>query len=124
MSGHAAAPEVWVLVAVNFFEFFLGLVMMGVSFLAYWRNGRKPALRNATAGFGLLTLGTVVEPVYQLGFVGTTVLASDRNVVLQIAEGALISLGFLVLFFSIYRYRSRSERRTIPISGVDDGLFE
>lgn len=116
--------EVWLLIAVNFFGFFLGAVITGVSYLAYRSSGRDTSLRNVTVGFGLITLGTAVEPLYQLGIAGTHVLASDQNIGLQILEGTVISLGFLLLFFSIYRYSSRSRRRTITVSGVDDGLFD
>lgn len=116
--------EVWALVAVNFFGFFLGAIITGVSCYAYRRSAQKTSLRNATIGFGLLTLGIAIEPAYQVGVEGTHVLASDQNITLQLIEGAVISLGFLVLFFSIYRYSTRSHRQTVTINGVDDELFE
>lgn len=53
----------------------------------------------------------------QLGIVGTHVLASEQNVPLQILEASAISTGFLVLFFSIFRYRTRRQR--ISVSGDD-----
>ena len=125
MSGHMDSMlEVWLLIAVNFFAFFLGVVITGVSYVAYRSHGRTTSLRNATVGFGLITFGTAIEPIYQLGVAGTHVLASNQNISLQIIEGTVISLGFLLLFFSIYRYRARSRRQTITVSGVDDDLFE
>ena len=116
--------EVWALVAVNFLGFFLGAFITGLSYYAYRSGDRKTSLRNATVGFGLLTLGIAVEPLYQVGIQGTYVLASERNVTLQLIEGAVFSLGLLVLFFSIYRYSARSQRRTVTVGGVDDELFE
>lgn len=116
--------EVWLLIAVNFFGFFLGATITTVSYFAYRSSGGDESLKKATTGFGLITLGTAVEPVYQLGIAGTYVLASDQNVGLQILEGTLISLGFLLLFFSIYRYGRTSTQRTITVSGVDDDLFD
>lgn len=119
-----AAVDVWALIAVNFLGVALGAVITAISYWAYRSQRRRTALRNATAGFLCITLGTATEPVYQLGIAGTHVLASDRNVPLQLFEGALVSLGFLLLFFSVYRYRSRTLRRTVTVSGVDDDLFD
>ena len=116
--------QVWALVAVNFIGFFLGAIITSVSYYAYRSNERKNSLRNATIGFGLLTLGIAIEPVYQVGIEGTHVLASDQNISLQLIEGTVISLGLLVLFFSIYRYSTRSHRQTVTINGVDDELFD
>lgn len=116
--------QVWALIAVNFLGFFLGAIITSVSYYAYRNNERKTSLRNATIGFGFLTLGIAIEPVYQVGVEGTHVLASDQNISLQLIEGTVISLGLLVLFFSIYRYNTRSHRQTVTINGVDDELFE
>lgn len=116
--------QVWALIAVNFLGFFLGAIITGVSYCAYRSSERKTSLRNVTIGFGLLTLGIAIEPVYQVGVEGTHVLASDQNITLQLIEGAVISIGLLVLFFSIYRYSTRSHRQTVTINGVDDELFE
>lgn len=116
--------EVWALIAVNFIGFFLGVIITGLSCYAYRSSEKNTSLRNATMGFGMLTVGIAIEPVYQLGIEGTHVLASDQNITLQLIEGTVISLGLLILFFSIYRYRSRSRRQTVTVNGVDDELFE
>lgn len=120
----AGMLKVWALVGVNFLGCFLGAIITAVSYYAYRSGEPNPSLRNATAGFGLLTLGIAIEPIYQVGVEGTHVLASDQNVTLQLVEGAVISLGLLVLFASIYRYSSRSRRRTVTVTGVDDDLFD
>lgn len=125
MSSEAAeALEVWALVAVNFLGFFLGVIITTLSYYAYRSNETKTSLRNVTIGFGLLTIGIAIEPLYQVGIEGTHVLASDQNITLQLIEGTVVSLGLLVLFFSIYNYSSRSQRQTVTISGVDDDLLE
>lgn len=108
-----STAKVWTLIAVNFLGVLLGTVITALSYVAYRSNDQKKSLRNATIGFGLLTGGTTVEPVYQLGIVGTHVLASEQNVPLQIIEATMISTGFLVLFFSIYKYRARTQRITV-----------
>lgn len=125
MSGEVAETlEVWALVAVNFLGFFLAAIITAVSYYAYRSGEPKPSLRNATVGFGLLTLGIALEPLYQISIQGSHVLASEQNVTLQLIEGAVFSLGLLLLFSSIYWYRTRAERRTVTVSGVDDDLLE
>lgn len=117
-------PAIWFLIVTNFLEVFLGLVITVISYYAYRSNGWQTSLRNATAGFGLITLGAAIEPAYQLGVVGTHVLASDQNVGLQIVEAVVISLGFALLFFSIYRYSSRSRRHRITLTDIDEEFHD
>lgn len=124
MSFPDTALEVWALIAVNFLGFFLGVVITVISYRTYRARGRKPSLRNATIGFGCLTVGTATAPIYQMGIADAPVYASTQNVPLQILEGTLISLGFLLLFFSVYRYSSRTKRQTITVSGIDNDLFD
>lgn len=123
MTQSEADLQVLALIVINFFGVFLGMLITGISYYAYKSSERKTSLRNATIGFGLITLGIASEPAYQLGIKGTHVLASGQNIILQIIEGTLISMGFLVLFFSIYRYRSITERRRITVNNVDDEFF-
>lgn len=115
---------VWAIVAVNFPGFFLGVIITGLSYHAYQAGDNDSSLRNATVGFGFITLGIVIEPLYQLGIEGTHVFASEQNITLQLVEAAVFSTGLLILFFSIYRYNSHSKRQTITVSGIDDELFE
>lgn len=119
-----ADVQVLALIVVNFFGVFLGTLITGLSYYAYKSSEQKTSLRNATAGFGLITLGIAFEPAYQLGIKGTHILVSGQNIILQIIEGSLISMGFLALFFSIYRYRSTTERRRITVNSVDDDFFD
>lgn len=116
-----STAKVWTLLVVNFLGVLLGTVITGLSCVAYRSHEQKTALRNATIGFGFLTGGTAVEPLYQLGIVGTHVLASEQNIPLQIIEATMISAGFLVLFFSIYTYRARHQRIVV---GSDDLINE
>lgn len=125
MSGVAELTfDVWLLLAVNFLGFILGAIITGLSYYAYRSSDRKSSLRNATIGFALLTVGTAIEPSFQLIEEGAHIVESEHYILLQLFEGTVISLGFLVLFFSIYRYNSRSTRETITMSGIDDDLFE
>lgn len=125
MSGMATwAFDVWLLFAVNFLGFILGAFITGLSYYAYRSSDRKSSLRNATIGFALLTVGTAIEPTFQLLMDGAHIIESEHYILLQLFDGSIISLGFLVLFFSIYTYNSRPERTAITMHGVDDELFE
>lgn len=123
-SEFVALLQVWALVAVNFLGCFLAAILTTLSYYAYRSGARKTSLRNATVGFGLLTLGVSIEPLYQVGVEGTHVLASDQNITLQLIEGAVVSLSLLVLFSSIYRYSAHSRRRTVTGGSVDDDLYD
>jgi hypothetical protein len=105
----ANPPELWTFTIANFVTFGLGSILTALSFYAYRTNGRRRSLRDATVGFGFLTLGMVVEPVYQLGFRGDFRLNGRELLALQTIEGVLLSLGLGLLFYSIYVH-GRGER--------------
>lgn len=108
----ANPPELWTFILANAIAIGLGTVMTGLSFYVYY-VGRRRSFRDATAGFGILTLGMSVEPVYQLG-VRDEIAPSGRELLaLQTVEGVLLGVGFALLFYSIYRHDSgRSRERT------------
>lgn len=118
------AVEVWALLAVNFLGFILGTVVTGISYYTYRSTAARPSLKLATIGFALLTLATAIEPTYQIVIERTYVLVSEQVVWLKVFEGTVFALGFLVLFYSIVRYRPRRERHSVAIEGVDDDLFD
>lgn len=117
-------PTIWVLIVTNFAESFLGLVITAISYHSYRLNEDKRSLLTATVGFGLLTLGTMVAPAYQLGILGSHLIPTSDNVLLQIAEAAIISLGFAVLFVSIYRYSSGYRRHRITLTELEEDFSE
>jgi len=69
----ADPPELRTFATVNLLTFVLGFVLIGLSYYAYHDDGGSRSFRNATVGFGLLTLGMAVAPVYQLGIRGVTI---------------------------------------------------
>jgi len=62
----AEPPEMWTFVLANLFTFGFGLVLTALSYVAYRSVGRSRSFRTSTVGFGLITLGGLAEPVYQL----------------------------------------------------------
>lgn len=106
----ANPPEFWTFAVANLLTFGLGTILTGVSFYAYTTKGRR-SLRDATIGFGTLTLGMIVEPLYQFGVRGDYALDGRELLALQTLEGMLLSIGLGLLFYSIYR-RNRGVRRS------------
>jgi len=113
--------ELWTFALANLITFTLGLVLTGLSCYAYSTGGRRRSFRNATVGFGLLTLGMAVEPIYQFGVRGDYHLGGRELLALQTVEGLLLAAGLGMLFYSIY-WHNRGSRRshTVGIESVQE----
>lgn len=96
--------EFWTFILTNFMMFTFGLVLSVVSYLAYRGDRSRLSLRNATIGFGLLTIGGLVAPLYQLGVNDAYTLGGRELLVVQSVEGLFLASGLGMLFYSIYRY--------------------
>lgn len=96
--------EFWTFILTNFMMFAFGLILSTVSYLAYRADRGRISLRNATIGFGLLTIGGLVAPVYQLGVNDAYTLGGRELLVVQSVEGLFLASGLGMLFYSIYRY--------------------
>lgn len=111
----AEPPEFWMFAIANLITFGLGFSLTGLSYYAYRANRHSRSFRSATVGFGLLTLGMAVEPVYQMGIRGDYNLGGRELLALQTIEGVLLGVGLGMLFYSIYRHNrggQRTERYT------------
>lgn len=82
-----------ILVFVRVLVLVLGVFITYYSLQAYRRTG-TPYMRNATLGFGIITLGVFLEGVL-FEFAGFDLA------VVHIIESVAIGLGFLVLLFSL-----------------------
>ncbi|WP_435119973.1 DUF7521 family protein [Halolamina sp. C58] len=81
------------LVFVRLLVLVLGVLITYYSLQAYRRTG-TPYMRNATLGFGIITVGVFIEGVlFEFG-------GFDLAVV-HIIESVAIGLGFLVLLISL-----------------------
>lgn len=99
----AEPPELWAFVASNVFVLLVGGSMATLSYRAY-RRTRTASFRIAAAGFALITVGALVEAVYELGIRGTYVLGGRELLTLHTVEGILIGLGLAGLFYSLHRH--------------------
>lgn len=99
----AEPPEFWTFVASNVFVFVLGSGLTVLSLAAYRRRGR-PALGFAVAGFAVVTVGTLVEAVYEIAIRGSYELTGRELLALHTVESVLVGIGLAALFYSIVRY--------------------
>lgn len=98
----AEPPELWTFVLANLFVFGFGATLTGLSYWAYRSNASNPSFRYSTIGFGILTLGGIVEPIYQLGLRGDYMISGRELLALQTMEGVFVAAGLGLLFYSIY----------------------
>lgn len=83
------------LIGVRLILLLLGVATTAISFRAY-RRERNRYLRDATIGFGFITLGVLIEGfLYQL----TTLTLTQ----VHIAESVALACGFVVLLWSFIR---------------------
>lgn len=99
----AEPPEFWAFVASNLFVFGSGAILTVLSFRAY-RRSNTTAFRTASAGFALITVGALVEAVYEVGIRGSYHLGGRELLMLHTVEGVLIGAGLMGLFYSLKRY--------------------
>lgn len=98
-----AGPELAAYLLSNALVLLLGTLLVGLSGAAYRRVGDR-AFATAAAGFALVTFGSVVEAVYELGVRGSFDLATRELLAVHAVEGVLVALGLATLFYSLWRY--------------------
>lgn len=103
----AEPPELWAFLLTNVAAFVFSGLLTALSFAAYRRYDGNPSYRLAAIGFGLITFGGLVEPVYELAIRGSYELPGREMLAVHAVEGLLIAVGFGVLLYSISRYRRR-----------------
>ncbi|HKJ58894.1 MAG TPA: hypothetical protein VKA37_06675 [Halobacteriales archaeon] len=84
-----------VLVAIRLIVLVLGVLITYYSFEAY-RRTRTHYLRNASVGFGIITLGVIIEGIlYEFGGLDLALV--------HVVESVAIGVGFIVLLISLRR---------------------
>lgn len=100
----AEPPEFWTFILSNAVVLLLGALLTGLSVLAYRRDPSKRSFAWAATGFGVITLGALVEAIYELGIRGSYQLGGRELLALHTIEGVLIALGLAALFHSVRRH--------------------
>ena len=96
-----AEPELWAFILANVSLFAVASVLAGLSYLAYRRGDGRSSYMHACIGFGLVVLGGLVEPLYQLVVLGGYNITEKELLLLQTGEGLLIASGLGTLFYAI-----------------------
>ena len=104
----AKSPELWAFVLANFGLFLVSSVLAVASYVAYRRSDEQTSYLMATSGFGLVMVGGLVEPVYQLVVRGDTHIDGTELLWLQTGEGILIAGGLGLLFYGITHHDTGS----------------
>lgn len=89
----------------------MGLVMADgvlttLSYLAYRRSGGQSSYQLATIGFGLVVLGSLVDPAYLFGRVVDVHLNRHELLLLSAIEDLLLAGGLGIVFLGIIRHDS------------------
>lgn len=100
----AEPPELWLFVASNLLVLVIGGALTALSLAAVRRSPSNPGLRTAVLGFGALTLGSLVEAIYEFGIRGSYHLGGRELLALHSVEGLLVATGLAALFYSLQQY--------------------
>lgn len=107
-----SSPELWAFILANTGLFLVSSVLTILSYVAYRQSNGRSSYLITTVGFGIIGLGGLVEPVYQLLVRGDSHVNGTELMWLQAGEGILIAGGLGLLFYAITRYDSRSSSTT------------
>lgn len=109
-----------IFVTTNLVFITVSSLLVGLSFLAYRRNGGQRSYAIATLGFGCIVLGGVTELAFTYWFEPDFVLTSTEFLYLQAGEDILIALGFGLLFYAITKHNAGSSDRTDCASSITE----
>jgi hypothetical protein len=99
----ATSPEFVGFVALSVVVLLVGGALTTIGLLAY-RRERTRSLLAAVVGFALLTVGLLIESVYQLGVESPAFLTGIEILRLQLVELTLVVAGIGALLYSLVRY--------------------
>lgn len=96
-------PEFWAFLVANSLLFVAGGTLTGLSYRAYLRVHQR-TLRLASGGFALITIGGLLELLYQLGIRQDYHLGGRESLALQTIESLVITAGLFVIFYALSKY--------------------
>lgn len=98
----AEPPEFWMFIASNILLLCAGGALTLLSYLAY-RRGENKSLLGGVIGFAIVTIGTLIEVIYELGIRGSYNLDGNELLIIHTVEGVVIAGGLFLIFFSVTR---------------------
>lgn len=87
-------------VAVNILTLIFGGILSALSYRAYSRRKIK-SFKIATIAFVIITIGSVIEAIYEIGVRRSFELSGQELIILHSAESLLLAIGLGLLFYSI-----------------------
>ncbi|MFB6178828.1 MAG: hypothetical protein ABEI77_03775 [Halorientalis sp.] len=90
----------WLYVGTNLLVLLVGGALTYLSYVAYQRTTDE-SLGLATVGFGVVTLGALLEMAYDFLVTRGRELTTSDLFVLRTVESLVIGLGLLVLFYAL-----------------------
>lgn len=112
--------ELWIYLLTNVGAIVAGSLLTGLCFLAYRRNGDQSSYRFATIGFGLILLGTLVDPVYFFRMSFDYRLTNAELLLLQISEDVLFAAGLGTLFYAIVHHDASTSSTADNFTSYDE----
>lgn len=116
--------DFWAFILANTGAVTAGGLLAALSYLAYRQDPEKTSYRLATIGFGLVVLGSLVDPAYLLGWSVDFRLNSHELLVLTAIEDFLIAVGLAVIFLAITKHDPTASPRTDERSSLIDEKME
>ena len=99
----AEPPELWTFIASNLLILATGGTMTILSLRAYQRS-RNNSFGTASVGFGLITVGGLIDIIYELGIRQSYELPGRELLALHTVQGVIIAAGLATLFISLHRH--------------------
>lgn len=100
----AEPPELWLFAASNLLVLAIGGALTALSIAAVRRSPENAAFQFAVLGFGAVTLGSLVEAIYEFGIRGSYHLGGRELLAIHSVEGLLVAAGLAALFYSLQQY--------------------
>lgn len=112
--------ELWAYLLSNTGAIVAGGLLTGLSVLAYRRNPGRPSYRFASLGFGLILLGTLIDPVFLFRMSVGRHLTITELLALQFSEDILFAAGLGALFYAIVHHGSATPATADAVSYDDE----
>ncbi|GAA0255314.1 hypothetical protein ACFFQF_16720 [Haladaptatus pallidirubidus] len=100
--GGRLPAEFFGFIFANILTLLFGSILTLLSYRAYHLRKTQP-FKFATIGFAVITFGSILEAIYEVGVRRSFDLSSQELIALHSVESLLLALGLGLLFYSISR---------------------
>ncbi len=100
MTQPESGIEIFGFILINIITLIFGSILSILSYRVYRQRGNQ-SFKVATVGFVTVTVGTIVEAMYELGIRRSFELTGRELITLHTIESLLLAIGLGLLFYSI-----------------------